>query len=247
MVLDSLNLFNKAKSIAVVRTDRLGDMVLTLPLCKALKELYPEKKLAMIARSYTRTLLENCPVLDYTFYIDENINGIKDIFRDNKFDAVFYPRPRFDECFAGFRAGIPLRIGSAYRLYSVFMNHRVKDHRKTAEYHETEYNVRLLSSVIGQQCMTSLVKPYVDPDALDSINGILNQYGIKKGSPYMVIHPGSGRFVKRLAGRKICRGSRFDCRRKGYKDYNQRSGSRAGKLQTGRKRMQGSHKSMWQN
>ena len=46
-----------SRSIAVVRTDKLGDMVLTLPMVNALKEFCPNSHIDFIASSYTEVLL----------------------------------------------------------------------------------------------------------------------------------------------------------------------------------------------
>lgn len=182
--------------IAIVRTDRLGDMILTMPMCAAIKDVFPNARVSMIARKYTISLIENSNVIDECLYIDDYENGINDIFKEKKFDAVFFPRPRFDECFAGFRAGIRLRAGSAYRLYSVFMNQRVKDHRKISKYHEAEYNTRLISAAIGREVETKLVKPYIDIEALEKTNRLLAGIGIDKSNPIAIIHPGSGGSAK---------------------------------------------------
>lgn len=183
---------NKAKKIAVVRTDRIGDMILTMPMCAALKNLYPQTEINLIARSYVKPLLENCPAIDSVFYIDDYSKGIKEIFEKNKFDAVFFPRPRFNECLAAFIAGIPLRVGTAYRWYSVLFNHKVHDHRKTAERHEAEYNTRLVASASGSDCPVNLVKPYINPESREKIQKLLSDNGISKTDKYIIIHPGSG-------------------------------------------------------
>ncbi|MFA6569819.1 MAG: glycosyltransferase family 9 protein [Bacteroidota bacterium] len=181
-----------AEKIAVVRTDRLGDMVLTLPMCMALKKELPSAKVVLIARSYAKSILKNCPAIDDVLFIDEFPNGIKSIFSENKFSAVFYPRPRFKECWAGFRVGISLRVGTSYRYYSFLFNHRIKDHRKNAEFHEAEYNTRMVSSVLGKQVETELVRPYVSPESVEELELIAKKAGLDLSKKYIIIHPGSG-------------------------------------------------------
>ena len=181
-----------ARKIAVVRTDRLGDMVLTLPLCKSLKDNCSKAELHIIARRYVEPLLENCPAIDKAFFIDDYKKGINEILKKVKYDVVFFPRPRFNECWEGFKAGIPLRIGSAYRYYSILMNNRVHDHRKTAEFHEAEFNTRLAESVLGMQLKTELVKPFIDQSSVVRIENILNNNGLETDKKFIIIHPGSG-------------------------------------------------------
>jgi heptosyltransferase III len=172
-------LLQDSHNIAVVRTDRLGDMVLTLPLCRSIKEQLPNSALTLIARSYTEPLLINCKAYDKVLYIDNFNGGIDEIFKKNKFDAVFYPRPRLNEAWAGFKNRIKLRIGSAYRYYSFLFNHRVHDHRKNAAYHEAEYNVRMIESITGIPSNVELVKPFVSQESVENIDKTLLNNGIR--------------------------------------------------------------------
>jgi ADP-heptose:LPS heptosyltransferase len=187
---NSKEILNLSKKIAVVRTDRLGDMILTLPLANALKKRFPSAQVTMIARTYTKPLLYNSTALDNYFFVDEFENGIKDIFKNNKFDTVFFPHPRFDEAFAAFKAGIKLRIGSAYRFYSFLYNCKIREHRKESLKHEAEYNVNMLSLLMNENFETVLPSIYIKPKALDSIIKKLKELSV--GSEFIIIHPGSG-------------------------------------------------------
>ncbi|MBI5326169.1 MAG: glycosyltransferase family 9 protein [Ignavibacteriae bacterium] len=179
------------QKICVIRTDRIGDMILTLPMCKALKENCPGSQINLIAKRYVEPLVENDLFTDKVLYIDDYEGGIKDILGNNKFDAAFFPRPRFNECLSAFINKIPLRVGTAYRYYSMLFNHKVYDHRKTAEFHEAEYNTRLVESVFGINIKTELVKPYINPDSYKYANDIMIRNGVCNKN-YIIIHPGSG-------------------------------------------------------
>lgn len=181
----------QSASIAVVRTDRLGDMVLTLPLCNAIKSEFPQSKVTLIANSYTKLLLENCPVVDEVIFVDDKSKNIKSVFKENKFDFAFFPRPRFGEVLAAFKGGVKFRIGSAYRAYSFLYNKKVFDHRKKGEFHEAEYNVRLLSQLIGMELPVNLVKPFISNVSKEFIKNLLNKNNIQEKG-FIILHPGSG-------------------------------------------------------
>lgn len=182
---------DKLTNIGVVRTDRLGDMVLTLPMCRAIKEVIPNCTLTLIARQYVKPLLYDCEVVDQIAYLEKYRNGIQDIYQQFQFDAVFFPRPRFNEVYYAYKKQIEHRIGSAYRWYSFLFTHKVKDHRRTAEHHESDYNVRLVSSFFGIELETKVVPIKVEPTALNKIQEMLETLNLK---PYefIVLHPGSG-------------------------------------------------------
>lgn len=173
---------------AIVRTDKLGDMVLTLPMCKAIKEFDSRIKVTVIAGKYVEPLLYQCPYIDNVEF-EPNLNQL---FKEKKFDVVFYPRPRFEEVLPSFINRIPDRVGSAYRWYSFFLNNKVKDHRKTGNYHEAEYNVRLVNQFFQKKLKTELVRPVLNPEYIETTNQKLTANEISKDEKFIIIHPGSG-------------------------------------------------------
>ncbi len=181
-----------ANNIAIVRTDKLGDMVLTLPLCRAVKNRFPTANLNLIASSYTKPLVDNLDILDNTYFIEDYQKGINSILEENKFDVIFFPRPRFNEYLAAFKNKVPLRIGSGYRLYSFLLNYPVYEHRKESKFNEAEYNTHLLSHILNEIVETELVKPNVRAEDLKKINKILDSKLLDKNKRFIIVHPGSG-------------------------------------------------------
>jgi heptosyltransferase-3 len=138
--------------ILIVRTDRLGDVVLSLPMLSLLREAFPNAHLAMLLRRYTGEIVEGNPYLNKIIWYDDGPSlipfaTIADRLRNERFDAavVVHPTPRL--AWLMFRADIPLRIGTGYRYYSVLFNRRVYEHRKDARRHELEYNLNLLKEL----------------------------------------------------------------------------------------------------
>ena len=134
------------QNILVVRTDRIGDVILTLPTIEALKLNFPNAHIAMLLSSYTASLVEGiADVLTYNREI-----ALKPFFemlaelRRARFDVAVVAFPRFRIALLLWLAGIPLRIGTGYRWYSFLFNRKIFEHRKNVEKHEAEYNVSLL-------------------------------------------------------------------------------------------------------
>lgn len=167
--------------IAIVRTDRLGDMVLTLPMFRALRGRFPNARLSLITREYVRPLVHNADGIDNVIYMDVDPRPLAAILREEIVDTVFFPRPVLTEAWAAFRAGVTRRIGSGYRWYSLLFTSRIKEHRSDAAFHEAEYNVRMISHVFGgAQPVVELVSPRHENIAT------------KSDPSWIVIHPGSG-------------------------------------------------------
>ncbi len=136
--------------ILIVRTDRLGDVVLTLPMARAIKHASPASHVAFLAREYTRPIVERSPDVDEILAAEPElpIRKLIAIFRGAKAGVAFFPSPRFRLVLAAWIARIPKRVGTGYRWYSLLFTHRIFEHRKTAERHEAEFNIRMLS-VLG--------------------------------------------------------------------------------------------------
>ncbi len=199
----------KAHKIAVVRTDRIGDVMLTLPLCAALKEHCPQANVTMIARKYTEPLLKHSPAIDEALFI-EDFQGVGNqfdklafIFLQEKYDAVFFPRMVLHEVGASFLSNIPLRVGSGYRWYSMFLNHKIGQHRSDAKFHEAEYNTKMLGDVLKTDIDTKLVEPEIDIESAARLDEVLLKNGIAHEDKYIVIHPGSGGSAHDWIGEKF--------------------------------------------
>lgn len=187
--------FENSRNIAIVRTDKIGDMVLTLPLVKAIKSIFPDKKVTVIARSYCKPIVMGTVYVDNCLFVDEYKGGLSEIFKKENFDTAFFPRPVLREALLAYQAGIKLRVGSAYRFYSFLFNHKVRDHRKVSHYHEAEYNVRMLESLTGLTYITDLIKPKINEISLKSMEKLLDRF---EDNIKVIIHPGSGGSAKDL-------------------------------------------------
>src|SRR5665213_483440 len=140
---------HSSDNILIVRTDRLGDVILTLPMAHALKRALPECHISFLICSYTQPIVERCPDVDEVFIAEPEISfrELIRIFSESKADVAFFPSPRFRLAMAAWLTHIPKRIGTGFRWYSFLFTHRIFEHRKTAERHEAEYNLRMLTSL----------------------------------------------------------------------------------------------------
>ena len=184
------------KRFLLVRTDRVGDTILTLPAVTALRKKYPESFISFLAQPYTIPLIEQYEGIDLLLTYEpegrhrgwQGVLNLGNQLGNLNFDVVmlFYPRPEL--AFSLWLAKIPLRIGTGFRWYSFLLNKRIYEHRKDCRKHESEYNLSLLDSLLPEQT----TKP---------------EYNFKKSSPepwweefskelncpnYGIVHPGSG-------------------------------------------------------
>ena len=188
------------KNILLVRTDRIGDVVLTLPLAGMIKKHYPECKVSFLVRNYTKDILINHPFVDENVILDEE-KGSANIFSnqkrisEKKYDACIIVNPTFKISLILFLSGIRKRIGTGYRWYSFLFNEKVFEHRKYAEKHELEFNVNMLQKIGIDESINEknvLYNLQVDKESLVYIEKVLYDESIDLEKPLIIIHPGSG-------------------------------------------------------
>ena len=188
------------KNILIVRTDRIGDLILTLPLAGLIKKQYPNSKVSFLVREYTKNLVSNHPFVDEVIVLKESNGNIPlfenvNIIKQKKFDNCIVVYPRFKISLIVFLSGIKNRIGTGYRWYSFLFNQKVYEHRKNAERHELEYNVNLLEKLGIKNTIAEKNISYdlrVDESSLQNVIKILIDEKFDLHKPIVIVHPGSG-------------------------------------------------------
>ena len=191
---------NRPKNLLIVRTDRIGDVVLSLPLAEIVKRKYPACKVSFLVRNYTSSLVKDNPFIDHVLLVKEKNNkllineNIKEL-RSLKFDACIIVYPTFLLALTIFLSRIKNRIGTGYRWYSILFNRKVFEHRKYAEKHELEYNVGLLEEIgIKENVSPGKINFHleVSDEERESIKNILRENEVHIKNKLVIIHPGSG-------------------------------------------------------
>lgn len=187
------------KNLLIVRTDRIGDVILSLPLAGIIKKHYPQCKVTFLVRNYTREIVEDHPHIDNVLILDETngrVNLKSNISKIKKlgFDSSIIVYPTFSVSLIIFLSGISYRIGTGYRWYSFLFNEKIYEHRKYAGRHELEFNINLLRKFnIFEEITASNVKfdlP-VNPNSDEKIVKVFRENGLDDSMPLIIIHPGS--------------------------------------------------------
>ncbi len=184
--------------ILIIRTDRMGDVLLSTPVLTAIKKTWPRSHTTMMIAPYTQDVISGHPDLD-EILIDDNKGehqGIKGLFKlvrlikSKNFDTALVLHPSTRLAILCWLAGIPNRVGTGYRSYSLLFNTRIMQHRKKSGRHELELNLDLVK-VIGANIEDIEFKFNIPEKAEQRVQKLLEQNNIKD-KPYVVIHPGSG-------------------------------------------------------
>ncbi len=186
---------NPGDRFLISRTDRLGDLILTLPLIGSLKARFPMAEIDILASSYAAPILQGNPDIRSAVpieparltdkaYFREVVQLIK--ARNYQFALAVYPDRLVAQLLKDSR--IPHRIGTTGRLHSLKFNHRLYHSRKRSDRHESEYNLDFLRFFADGPtvCLPSIK---VTPDEIARAGGLLKANSIS--APFVVLHPGS--------------------------------------------------------
>lgn len=75
--------------IIISRTDSIGDVVLTFPICHWLREEFPHSELIYLGRDYTRSIIESFTMIDQFISWDDlkNMPKLEQIEQIKRIDA----------------------------------------------------------------------------------------------------------------------------------------------------------------
>lgn len=202
---DSVNMpeLLKPQRVLVVRTDRLGDVILSLPVLTALKESFPGVHVAMLLRPYTAELIEGYPDVDEILLFGEptkwqsfwRIQDWVRWLRRHHFDTVLFLHPKPLPALLAFLARIPCRVGTGYRAYSFLFNKKIFHHRKSGTRHELEFNLDLAEK-IGARLKEVTFKIQIPPTAFAIADDFLKENHFSREQKLVILHPGSGGSAK---------------------------------------------------
>jgi ADP-heptose:LPS heptosyltransferase len=131
--------------IIISRTDSIGDVVLTLPLCAWLREQFPDANLIFLGRNYTRDVVSCFDSVD-SFISLEDLDELPLLDRIEllKSDVFIHVFPNKELATLAKKAKIPMRIGTSHRVFHLLTcNHRLNFSRKKSSFHESRLNFEL--------------------------------------------------------------------------------------------------------
>ncbi len=185
-----LRMLYEQGKIIVARTDRIGDLVLSLPVFATLKRRYPSAELIALVSGYAADVASSFHAVDRVLTTDAgaSVRSLRNKLKQQNADAILMLFPRFEISTAAFLAGIPVRVGTAYRWYSFLHNRKVREHRKDSRKSEAEYNLSL-TRAIGCDEFIFDSRLDLDSTALASVKEFIRNNDLNR---FVVVHPGSG-------------------------------------------------------
>lgn len=183
------------KRILIIRTDRIGDVLLSTPVIKALRDNYPNAYIAMMVSPYGKNIVEDNPYLDEVIIYDKDgkhkswqrsLKFARNL-KKKRFDLAVILHPTNRVHLITFFAGIPHRVGYD-RKFGFLLTDRIKHTKQLGEKHELEYALDLVRYLGIEPKDKALVLP-IKPESEEWAQELFEQEGIKKTDRLLAIHP----------------------------------------------------------
>ncbi|MGV3639709.1 MAG: glycosyltransferase family 9 protein [Adhaeribacter sp.] len=184
------------KTFLISRTDSIGDVVLTLPLCGWIKRHIPGARIVFLGKTYTRAIIESCPDVDAFLNWDELRAEAPDrqveILRSHHLDVVLHVFPQAQIAWLCKRTGIAHRIGTRNRWFHwLTCNRLVALSRRHSPLHESQLNLSLLRPLgLVQLPEISRMSDYLHLESAAPLPAGL-QALLQPGRPHVILHPKS--------------------------------------------------------
>jgi len=182
-------------NILIVRTDRIGDVVLTTPVIAALHARWPQARLTMLVTPLTRELVAGHPYLHEVLLDDRRGRHrgaagfgrlVREIRKRNFDTAIVYHTKRRTNALC-FLSGIPRRIGYRNDKWGFLLTRQIPDQRHRGLKHEARYCLDVLK-VLGIEDGVEDIRISIQPEAEQWAARLLEKAGPGQ-KKVVVVHP----------------------------------------------------------
>jgi len=181
-----------------VRTDRIGDVLLSTPVIKALRDAYPNAYIAMMVAPAAKDVVQGHSYLDEVFIYDKD--GLHKSWagsvrfalnlKKNKFDLAVVLHPANRAHLVAFLSGIPKRVGYNRKM-GFLLTDRLSHTKQLGHKHESEYSLDMVRYLGVEPQDKDLFMP-IRPESEVWVGQLLRKEGIQEADSLLAIHPGAG-------------------------------------------------------
>jgi lipopolysaccharide heptosyltransferase II len=208
------------KRILVIRLDNLGDVVMTGPAFRALREAFPNAHLTLMASPGGSQAAPLLPWIDDVIVwratwqdISKSapIDSEKELqlfswLRDHRFDAAFiftsFSQSPYPPAYACYMAGIPVRIGQSKEFGGALLTHWIAS--LPDEIHQVERNLHLVR-MMGLKTERNDLELTIRPEFQQSADEILNKVGVDFDHGFIALAPGASADARRYGDERFAK------------------------------------------
>jgi len=190
--------------LLIVRNDKLGDFILSIPVFSLIKQYLPDSELHVFVPKYTSEIALNCKSIDRAI-IDPGCSAklaeqfkILQAIRAEKYDAIITLYSTTRVGIFSFFSGAKYRLAPATKLAQLFYNHKQVQRRSKSLKPEYEYNLDLGIKYLSDIGVSVKEKPkapflqFEENDIRTIRTDFYKKYNIDIHTKLIFIHPGTG-------------------------------------------------------
>lgn len=189
------------KRIIIARTDKIGDLILSIPSFFMIRKMYPDAEITLLVRNYNYNIVKNLPYINRVVQIDtyrqkELLEKIK-YFNADVFIALYVDKFVMELAKA---SKAKVKIGPLSKIKSFFtFNKGVLQRRSKSIKHEAEYNldlVKKLNKKLFEDRFEINTEIFLDKSNLEAAEKFFKDNNI--GDKVLVVNPFMGGSAKNI-------------------------------------------------
>jgi len=200
------------KRILIIRTDRIGDVVLSTPVITAARSAFPHAYIGVMVSPETREIVAENPYLNEVIIYDKKLRhrgiletlGFAMRLKKKRFDLAIILHSTSRVNLVAFLAGIRKRAGYKRGKMDFLLTEKLEYRKRLGEKHESEYSLDVLRSIGINVKPSPLVVPVKKEDE-ENIDALLRESGLREGQGFIVLHPGASCISKMWPQKRFAR------------------------------------------
>ncbi|HEY9687783.1 MAG TPA: glycosyltransferase family 9 protein [Coleofasciculaceae cyanobacterium] len=195
--------------ILIIPLRYIGDTILTVPLVRNLRRLFPQAGIDLLASRTTAPLMEICPYLDQTLIEPKSSLARLELIRSRGYDKVFLLRKSATMALLCRLAGVRQVIGYdkqrypfGYKRWGWFLNEKTHYPSLRTDTPQAVSHLGLLTAA-GLPVLDDHLELWTTETDEQRVSTLLNEQGVSPEQPIAVLHATSASHGKQIALEKF--------------------------------------------
>ena len=183
------------KRILVIKLSALGDVILSVPSIRALRQKFPDAWISVLVGRKSRGLLRNCPYVDDVIAYEESgghrpssLVRMMRLLAKEDFDIVVDLQNNRLSHWLAYFSGAPVRVGHGNRRWSFLLSERTE--RGLSELAPLEHQFRVLK-LLGVEPKDRQLELWTEKEDVQKVDAYLESQWVSPSQLLVGINPGS--------------------------------------------------------
>lgn len=180
------------KKILVSNRAGIGDVILTTPVLKALKEQFPNSRISFLIGPNCLEVVKGLDFVDEIITFDKKVDSVWSIVKRTwRYDIALCLDFKYRTAVMAFLAAIPIRAGLKHKR-NLFMTHGIDKNQQWEKTYEPCNYANVIEESTGIKLggdLETLYLPAIDKKDMQYVDDLLMTNGIKKDMPIIIISP----------------------------------------------------------